>query len=67
MTNVATTLDDATDYYGSYEEDVDASYDEATATQLELNDGDTTAVDGVAVEDQTVTITQAGTYVVSGS
>lgn len=68
VTNVATTLDDATDYYGSYEEeDVDASYDEATATQLELNDGDTTAVDGVAVEDQTVTITQAGTYVVSGS
>ncbi len=57
VTNVATTLDDATDYYGSYEEeDVDASYDEATATQLELNDGDTTAVDGVAVEDQTVTI-----------
>lgn len=68
VTNVATTLDDSTDYYGSYEEeDVDASYDEATATQLELNDGDTTAVDGVAVEDQTVTITQAGTYVVSGS
>ncbi len=36
------------------------------ATQLELN-GYTTAVDGVSVEDQTVTITQAGTYVVSGS
>ena len=68
VTNVATTLDDATDYYGSYEEeDVDPSYDEATATQLELNDSDTTAVDGVTVEDQTVTITQAGTYVVSGS
>ncbi|WP_429947806.1 carbohydrate-binding domain-containing protein [Enterococcus sp. DIV1297f] len=68
VTNVSTTLDDSVDYYGSYEEeDVDASYDEATATQLELNGSDTTAVDGVSVEDQTVTITQAGTYVVSGS
>lgn len=67
VTNVSTTLDDSVDYYGSYEEDVDASYDETTATQLELNGSDTTAVDGVSVEDQTVTITQAGTYVVSGS
>lgn len=68
VANVSTTLDDSVDYYGSYEEeDVDASYDEATATQLELNGSDTTAVDGVSVEDQTVTITQAGTYVVSGS
>lgn len=68
VTNVSTTLDDSVDYYGSYEEeDADASYDEATATQLELNGSDTTAVDGVSVEDQTVTITQAGTYVVSGS
>lgn len=68
VTNVSTTLDDSVDYYGSYEEeDVDASYDESTATQLELNGSDTTAVDGVSVEDQTVTITQAGTYVVSGS
>ncbi len=31
VTNVSTTLDDSVDYYGSYEEeDVDASYDEAT-------------------------------------
>ncbi|WP_430610221.1 carbohydrate-binding domain-containing protein [Enterococcus sp. DIV0876] len=68
VTNVSTTLDDSTDYYGTYEdEDVDASYDEAAATQITLNDGDTEAVDGVTVDGQTVTITQEGTYVVSGS
>ncbi|WP_312498586.1 carbohydrate-binding domain-containing protein [Enterococcus sp.] len=68
VTNVSTTLDDTTDYYGTYEdEDVDASYDESAATTITLNDDATEAADGVTVDGQTVTITQEGTYVVNGS
>jgi hypothetical protein len=66
-TAVSTTLEDG-DYFGKYEdEDVDASYDASTATEINLSDAQTEAGDGFTVEDQTVTITSEGTYVVSGT
>lgn len=50
------------------EEDLDASWDEATATHIDL-DGSTAKVDGkgASVDGSVITITAAGTYVVSGS
>jgi hypothetical protein len=66
VTKVATTLENK-DYYGKYEEeDVDDSYDESAATTITLNDAQTKA-EGVTVEGQTVTITSAGTYVITGT
>lgn len=47
--------------------DRDASYDEAAATKIALTgQGATVSGEGAAVEGSTVTITAAGTYVVSG-
>ncbi len=48
--------------------DLDASYDEGEATTITLADeGSTASGGGVEVDGSTVTITKAGTYVVSGS
>lgn len=50
------------------ERDLDASYDQATATQINLN-GDTATIEGagVTLENNTLRITQEGVYVFSGS
>ena len=49
------------------EKDYDTSYDESTASKIELS-GSSAKVsgDGVTVSDSTVTISKAGTYVISG-
>lgn len=48
--------------------DLDASYDESGATRVELADsGSKVTGDGASVDGGTVTITESGTYVVSGS
>lgn len=49
-------------------EDTDASYDEASATKIALN-GNSIRVDGngTTVIDSTVTISEAGTYIISGT
>ncbi len=48
--------------------DQDPSYDESEATSITLSDDGTTATgSGVEVDGSTVTITSAGTYVISGS
>lgn len=48
--------------------DSDASYDASTATLIKLADGATTVSGtGATIEGDTVTITDAGTYVMSGS
>ena len=49
------------------EKDCDTSYDESTASKIELS-GSSARVsgDGVTVSDSTVTISKAGTYVISG-
>lgn len=55
----------AGDTFGSYEEeDIDTSYDDSAAT-IELS-VDMTSSEGTTVDGQTVTITEAGTYVLSG-
>ena len=67
VTNGSTSLED-TDYYGKYEEeDLDASYETSSAIAIKLADAQTEAGEGFTVDDQTVTITSAGTYMVSGS
>ncbi|GEN85882.1 carbohydrate-binding domain-containing protein [Oceanobacillus sojae] len=55
----------AGDTFGSYEEeDTDTSYDDSSAT-IELSE-EMTSSEGVTVDGKTVTITEAGTYVLSG-
>ena len=67
VTNGSTSLED-TDYYGKYEEeDLDASYESSSAIAIKLAGAQTEAGEGFTVDDQTVTITSAGTYMVSGS
>ncbi|WP_077603493.1 carbohydrate-binding domain-containing protein [Oceanobacillus sojae] len=65
-TTVSTSQEAAAgDTFGSYEEeDVDTSYDDSAPT-IELSE-DMTASEGINVNGQTVTITEAGTYVLSG-
>lgn len=49
------------------EKDYDTSYDESTASKIELSDSSASVSgDGVTVSDSTVTISKAGTYVISG-
>ncbi|RPA65009.1 carbohydrate-binding domain-containing protein [Aerococcus agrisoli] len=60
--------DTTTSTYGTYEEeDLETTYDEAEAVTINLSDDGTEASDGVTVDGSTVTITQAGTYVINGS
>ncbi|GGP09120.1 carbohydrate-binding domain-containing protein [Oceanobacillus neutriphilus] len=65
-TAVSTSQEPAAgDTFGSYEEeDTDTSYDDSSAT-IELSE-EMTSSEGVTVDGQTVTITEAGTYVLSG-
>ena len=62
--NATTTSSD----FAYTSEDIDASYDEASATKIAL-DGDSIRVDGTGatVIDSTVTISEAGTYIISGT
>ncbi|MDT2757387.1 carbohydrate-binding domain-containing protein [Enterococcus asini] len=68
---VATTSSSETtleNYYGTYEEeDLATSYDEESATKIELGDTSEITGEGATVEGQAVTINAAGTYVVSGT
>ena len=49
------------------EKDYDTSYDESTASKIELSSSSANiSGDGVTVSDSTVTITKSGTYVISG-
>ena len=59
----------ATNSQSSYftEKDYDTSYDESTASKIELSSSSANiSGDGVTVSDSTVTITKSGTYVISG-
>ncbi|WP_086330325.1 carbohydrate-binding domain-containing protein [Enterococcus sp. 4G2_DIV0659] len=55
--------------YGDYtDEDFDETYDEATATKIELNDsGSKIEGTGASEKDKRISITSAGTYILSGS
>lgn len=55
--------------YGDYdEEDFDESYDENTATKIELKDsGSKIDGTGVSEKDNTISITAGGTYILSGN
>lgn len=67
---VATSSSETTleNYYGTYEEeDLDSSYDEDSATKIELGDTSEITGEGATVEGQVVTINEGGTYVVSGT
>lgn len=65
---MVTSSDTTTSTYGTYEEeDLETTYDESEAVTITLSDDGTEASDGVTVDDSTVTITQAGTYVINGS
>ena len=66
QTATSTTKTDTSSYFT--DRDQDASYDESTATKISLS-GSTakTSGDGASVSGSTVTITAAGTYVLSGS
>ena len=59
----------ATNSQSSYftEKDYDTSYDESTASKIELSGSSANVFgDGVTVSESTVTITKSGTYVISG-
>ena len=59
----------ATNSQSSYftEKDYDTSYDESTASKIELSGSSANVSgDGVTVSESTVTITKSGTYVISG-
>lgn len=66
QTATSTTKTDTSSYFT--DRDQDASYDESIATKISLG-GSTakTSGDGASVSGSTVTITAAGTYVLSGS
>ena len=67
-TNNATTTSTKTNQTSYFtEKDYDTSYDESTASKIELS-GSSASVfgDGVTVSGSTVTISKAGTYVISG-
>lgn len=67
-TSSSSTTETLDNYYGTYEEeDLDAGYDEDSATKITLGTTSEVSGDGATVADQVVTITAAGTYVVSGT
>ena len=62
----AVTLVDTSSVFS--DRDLDASYDEATATRIELSDaGSTSTGTGVTISGSTITITEEGVYIVSGT
>lgn len=65
-TDTATMLLDASDAFS--DRDWDASYDASEATTISLSDaGSTVSGSGATADGSVVTITEAGTYVISGS
>lgn len=67
-TNSATTTSTKTNQSSYFtEKDYDTSYDESTASKIELSGSSANVSgDGVTVSESTVTITKSGTYVISG-
>ena len=66
-TNNATTSTKANQTSHFTEKDCDTSYDESTASKIELaGSSANVSGDGVTVSGSTVTITKSGTYVISG-
>ena len=67
-TNSATTTATKTNQSSYFtEKDYDTSYDESTASKIELSGSSANVSgDGVTVSESTVTITKSGTYVISG-
>ena len=67
-TNSATTTATKTNQSSYFtEKDNDTSYDESTASKIELSGSSANVFgDGVTVSESTVTITKSGTYVISG-
>ena len=67
-TNNATTTSTKTNQTSYFtEKDYDTSYDESTASKIELSSSSAkVSGDGVTVSDSMVTISKAGTYVISG-
>ena len=67
-TNNATTTATKTNQTSYFtEKDYDISYDESTASKIELSGSSANVSgDGVTVSESTVTITKSGTYVISG-
>jgi len=66
-TNNATTSTKANQTSHFTEKDYDTSYDESTASKIELaGSSANVSGDGVTVSGSTVTITKSGTYVISG-
>ena len=67
-TNSATTTATKTNQLSYFtEKDNDTSYDESTASKIELSGSSANVSgDGVTVSESTVTITKSGTYVISG-
>lgn len=67
--SVSTKYAQTIDVSGAFSDrDLDGSYDESKATRIALLDGGTTVTgDGATVSGNTVTITAAGTYLISGT
>ena len=67
--SVSTKYAQTIDVSGAFSDrDLDGSYDESKATRIALSDGGTTVTgDGATVSGNTVTITAAGTYLISGT
>lgn len=62
----AVTLVDTSSVFS--DRNLDASYDEAAATRIELSDaGSTSTGTGVTISGSTITITEEGVYIVSGT
>lgn len=67
--SISTKYAQTIDVSGAFSDrDLDGSYDESKATRIALSDGGTTVTgDGATVSGNTVTITAAGTYLISGT
>ncbi len=66
LSNVEGSTIDVTDQFT--DRDLDASYDESTAVTIQLSDGaSTSSDDSVQIDGDTITITEEGVYVISGS
>ena len=67
--SVSTKYAQTIDVSGAFSDrDLDGSYDESKATRIALSDGGTTVTgDGATVSGNTITITAAGTYLISGT
>lgn len=67
QTTQSEEINELAQYYGDYdEEDLTVAYDQEQATTIKLGDDTTVDGDGASVAGQVVTISEAGTYVLSG-